>query len=427
MLSLILVAAASCADITGAGDVSTSDTSSSTSALPQIEPFEGFFTGVVTAVTDTTVSLDVCEPYLPTLGEKITVSTEKLSGFEVNKGDEIRVVLDTDLKETPEMHIARYIQVIDSDEGRTPLAPGTLDKLGITPIDEVRIMDSFPTAEEMRSKEFPKVSASWTKAICRVADIKNDTVYLVGIYEKSVSAAIVGIPNFSFGVGDYIQISSTVLYDAGSYNYRMTYAKNVTSIKILSAQEVFSLYVAMDKPVIYLYPEKETECSVKVNLNGKITCTYPEHGAEGWQNFTAMPDGTLVFNDGKEYYCLYWEGMAHMTPDFSKGFCVKGSDTAAFLEKILPEIGLNAREANEFIIYWLPLLQKNEYNLISFQGKQYTDMAELEIEPAPDSVLRVYMSVKPLDSYVEIAPQEFDGFERKGFTVVEWGGGIMAE
>lgn len=185
--------------------------------------------------------------------------------------------------------------------------------------------------------------------------------------------------------------------------------------------------VTVAKPVIYLYPEEETVCSVKVNLDGSLTCTYPEHGKDGWQNFTARPDGTLIFPDGSEYYCLYWEGEAELSPDFSKGFCVKGSDTADFLAKVLPEMGLTPREANEFIIYWLPVLQENPYNLISFQGKAYTSTAELEISPAPDSLLRVYMAAKPLTAPVEIEPQTFDGFERIGFTVVEWGGSIIVE
>ena len=181
----------------------------------------------------------------------------------------------------------------------------------------------------------------------------------------------------------------------------------------------------MYKPVIYLYPEEETTVSVKVNIDGELTCTYPEHGEDGWQNFTAKPDGTLVSPDGREYYCLYWEGLGNMKPDFSSGFCVKGEDTAEFLANILPKIGLTAREANEFIIYWLPILQENEYNLISFQGDNYTSAAELEITPTPDSILRVFMAAKPLDAPVEIAQQEFAGFERNGFTVVEWGGGII--
>ena len=184
--------------------------------------------------------------------------------------------------------------------------------------------------------------------------------------------------------------------------------------------------MTVDKPVIYLYPEEDTECSVKVTLqNGKLTCTYPEHGANGWQNFTATPDGTLIFPDGKQYYALYWEGVTAAEWDFSKGFCVRGEDTAAFLEWALAEQGLSAREANEFIIYWLPIMQENPYNVISFQTKAYTDASALEIYPAPDSLLRVFMAFYASDTEVEIAPQTFDGFEREGFTVVEWGGSVF--
>ena len=182
---------------------------------------------------------------------------------------------------------------------------------------------------------------------------------------------------------------------------------------------------APEKPVIYLYPEKDTVCSVRVDIDGKLTCTYPDHGNDGWQDFVAKPDGALVFPNGREYYCLYWEGIANFTPDFSTGFCVKGSESAEFLERILAEIGLTEREANEFILYWLPRLEQNEYNLISFNAEKYCASARLEITPTPDSILRVFMSARAVDSFVEIEPEGFDSFDREGFTVVEWGGCIV--
>ena len=175
------------------------------------------------------------------------------------------------------------------------------------------------------------------------------------------------------------------------------------------------------KPVIYLYPETPTEVSVTLTLTGRLTCTYPDYEA-GWDGFTAHPDGTLIFPNGKEYYCLYWEGMQATEWDFSQGFCVKGEDTAAFLEWALAEQGLTAREANEFIIYWLPLMQENPYNIISFQTEAYTSTAVLEVTPAPDTTIRVMMAYYPSDEAVEIAPQHFETPVREGFTVVEWGG-----
>ena len=180
-----------------------------------------------------------------------------------------------------------------------------------------------------------------------------------------------------------------------------------------------------EKPVIYLYPEISTEVSVKLTIDGKLTCTYPSYD-KGWDHFTAHPDGTLIFPDGKQYYCLYWEGIQNMDCDFTRGFCVKGEDTAAFLEWALSEQGLTPREANEFIIYWLPRMEQNPYNIISFQTEAYTEGAVLEIDPNPDSLLRVFMAWYPSDEAVEMEAQSFAPFERVGFAVVEWGGCELA-
>ena len=174
------------------------------------------------------------------------------------------------------------------------------------------------------------------------------------------------------------------------------------------------------KPVIYLYPEAETEVSVKLLLDGKLTCTYPAYNA-GWK-VTAAPDGTLTEAKGQTYNYLYWEGETNARWDITKGFCVKGEDTAAFLEQALEKLGLNRREANEFIVYWLPLMEQNPYNIISFQTDIYTDAAQLQIDPAPDTLIRVFMAWKAADSFVELPEQELTAPERTGFTVIEWGG-----
>lgn len=175
-----------------------------------------------------------------------------------------------------------------------------------------------------------------------------------------------------------------------------------------------------EKPVIYLYPEQETAVSVSLNYDGTLTATYPAY-ENGW-HITAEPDGTLYDETGAEYSYLFWEGENKTDYDFSTGFCVAGADTADFLRETLAEIGLTPKEYNEFIVYWLPKMQENPYNLISFQSKRYTDTAKLDIDPEPDSVLRVFMAWKPLHRAQTIEPQTFTPFARDGFTVVEWGG-----
>ena len=175
-----------------------------------------------------------------------------------------------------------------------------------------------------------------------------------------------------------------------------------------------------EKPVIYLYPEATTAVSVRLDYDGQLTCPYPTY-ENGWA-VTAAPDGTLTDAKGQTYNYLYWEGETAAEYDLTEGFCVAGADTAAFLEDALTQLGLTRREANEFIVYWLPRMEGNPYNQISFQQEAYTDSAKLTVTPAPDSILRVFMVWKPLDKPVDIPAQTLPAFERHGFTLVEWGG-----
>ncbi len=177
------------------------------------------------------------------------------------------------------------------------------------------------------------------------------------------------------------------------------------------------------KPVIYLYPEQEQQVSVSLDYNGDIFASYPDYPDSGWQ-VTARPNGKLTYQ-GKEYSYLFWEGTpaSDRTYDLSTGFVVPGSETREFLRGKLSEIGLTPAEYNEFIVYWYPKMQDNLYNLIHFATPdEYDKYAKLTVAPTPDSVLRVFMVFKALDTPLEVAPQIFPVFSRQGFTVVEWGG-----
>ena len=177
------------------------------------------------------------------------------------------------------------------------------------------------------------------------------------------------------------------------------------------------------KPVIYLYPEQKTDINVQVFPQGSFWTTYPKYGDNGW-NITAYPDGRIVNKaDGHSYDYLFWDSRDDRSGyEITDGFCVKGEDTESFLREKLTQIGLNEREMNEFIVYWLPLMEHNKYNLISFDNTLYCMNNELWITPEPDSLLRVFMTFKASDNRIALEPQSFKAFERKGFAVVEWGG-----
>jgi len=180
--------------------------------------------------------------------------------------------------------------------------------------------------------------------------------------------------------------------------------------------------VTIAKPIIYLYPQEETELSVKLGCHEKVTCSYPKY-EDGW-NVVAKPDGTLIDLDtGRSLYALYWEGINTMKSEMKEGFVVKGSDTIKFLEEKLEILGLNEREAEEFIVYWLPKLEANKYNYIRFATmEEINEDMPLEFSVKPDTLIRVLMEFKGLDEYIEVPEQKLETPERKGFVVVEWGG-----
>lgn len=179
--------------------------------------------------------------------------------------------------------------------------------------------------------------------------------------------------------------------------------------------------VTCDKPVIYLYNyDKNVNVQLITTKDMEVTHTYPKYN-NGW-NIKAEPDGTLIDSNNKKYKYLFWEGKSKNIWVFSEGFCIKGSETADFLEEKLKYLGLNDEEINEFIIYWLPQMEDNEYNIISFQTDEYEKIAALKVTPEPDSKLRVFMTWYPSDIKINIAEQKLNHFERKGKTLIEWGG-----
>ena len=176
------------------------------------------------------------------------------------------------------------------------------------------------------------------------------------------------------------------------------------------------------KPIIYLYPEYTMDVSVKLGNPSYLTSTYPKY-KDSWE-VIAYNDGKLINKDNnRELYGLYWEGNNHIATMREDGFVVKGEDTISFLEEKLSILGLTEREADEFIIFWLPQLEKNNYNYIRFETKEEIDnYMPLDINPKPDTVIRVLMDYKPLDNKINIKEQELSTPTRNGFTVVEWGG-----
>ena len=105
-----------------------------------------------------------------------------------------------------------------------------------------------------------------------------------------------------------------------------------------------------------------------------------------------------------------------------EGFVVKGEEIVPFLEEKLSLLGLSDVEAEEFIIYWLPILTENKYNYIRFATEEEINQnMPLSIDKSPDSIIRVLMVYKALEEEIEVSEQVLTSPVRDGFTVVEWG------
>jgi len=179
------------------------------------------------------------------------------------------------------------------------------------------------------------------------------------------------------------------------------------------------------KPVVYLYPEEETEVHVHVAPQGGFSITIPEHGEEGWF-VIAQPDGSLTeISTQEEYPYLFWEGTGGIYESPNKGWVIPKTDADFFVAGKLRQFGFNSQEIIDFLEFWSPRLQEgeNDFLWISFWGTEYMNaIAPITITPKPDSLLRVLMDYKEVPEWYESEGYKIPSFTRKGFVVTEWGG-----
>lgn len=176
------------------------------------------------------------------------------------------------------------------------------------------------------------------------------------------------------------------------------------------------------KPVIYLYPEEKEQISVKVMPVGGMSYSDPKYNS-GWNVVADQNSNITNLIDGKSYPYLFWEGRGgiYKTPD--RGFIVEQKDVRSFLLSKLALLGLNNKESSDFIEYWEPKMQNSPYYFVTFMGTDYMNsLAPLEIVPKPDTIIRILMDYLPLSKPINVIGYNIKTPERKGFTVVEWGG-----
>lgn len=191
--------------------------------------------------------------------------------------------------------------------------------------------------------------------------------------------------------------------------------------EVIPAREALNQHVML-KPILYLYPEEEKNITVNFDKEELLTTTYPKFNNE-W-NVLVKPDGS-IYENGKYYYALYWEENRNKNCDFEDGFYVEKDNAINFLEEKLTTLGLNDKERNEFIMYWLPKLEENGKSIVHFDlTDELQKENEMIINPKPDSILRIHINVKKVNKKTNIKEQKLPTFKRHGYTAIEWGGTI---
>ena len=248
------------------------------------------------------------------------------------------------------------------------------------------------------------------------------------------------------GVKDTAEIvnnSFSLLTKPGVHSMTFSYNGNYNDLRIdtITIEKQFKVNVVLYftslrvpitvcKPVIYLYPEKETKVNVQVNPVGEFNFTYPVY-ENGW-DVTANATGQII-HKGTAYHYLFWDAIQSINPIevfTDQGFVVDGINTLSFLEEKLTIFGFTSQEKADFITYWGPILSKEKKNRVQFVVNEDCDQfATLKITPTPQNVYRFYILSSPIESQIELQliPQVITPMNRKGFTVLEWGGSVILQ
>lgn len=180
------------------------------------------------------------------------------------------------------------------------------------------------------------------------------------------------------------------------------------------------------KPAIYLYPPTKTSVDLKINPQGEVTTSLPTYPIKsGWQNLEVNPHGLITYQ-GRHYPYLYYEAETVGYSKPAQGSIIPKARLEPFLRETLPTLGLQGREIDDFVNYWITRLQpiSKPFLFISFFDQETINSVDpVELTPVPDKVVRIRAYFKPTDSKSKVKPQTLPSpLRREGFTLVEWGG-----
>lgn len=188
--------------------------------------------------------------------------------------------------------------------------------------------------------------------------------------------------------------------------------------------------ITVDKPVIYLYAENDLTLDLTLDPKVDLGFTYPAY-ENGWS--IELKDNTITdVTSGITVPYLFWEGTTGNLDFISQsgvvqGYFVSREGVVQFLELTLEGLGLNPKEKTDFITFWAPRMMKSPYVLCQFLLDEDYErhIGGIKVSQQPDSMRRIYLLFAPYEENTppaNLMPQLLPGFERTGFTLIEWGG-----
>jgi hypothetical protein len=180
--------------------------------------------------------------------------------------------------------------------------------------------------------------------------------------------------------------------------------------------------IGVKKPNIYLYPESNEKISVKLEfpLGGTLTESDPVYGS-GWL-VDVEPSGRI---DG-QYDYLFYEARIPDLYQYSAGWVVHKDTISVFFVHTMTQAGFTTREITDFVDYWGPRLTSYSlYEVYPQQGPQIEKLIRLQVNPAPQSQLRLFFVIRPAHvNESHLTKPVLAKANRNGYHLAEWGGSM---
>jgi hypothetical protein len=222
-----------------------------------------------------------------------------------------------------------------------------------------------------------------------------------------------------------------IVVDPGDYLLNATYDVywGAAETTVGQGEEIhLDLSLCRDKnyaPYIYLYPKRVQRARVLLIPPAEVEITEVDPPyRDGW-SVRAEPSGRI---DGVRDFLYYESTISDAGFQEEEGWAVPGEEIFSWFEAMLPELGLNPAEVQDFMDYWkFNMPYAACYNVFP----QPTDLPEqhmgLRFLPAPDSLLRVWLRLEGTGVCPPLPAPEIQPFVRQGFTAVEWGLSLKSE